>query len=109
MDRVIVDTDTAGDDTQALALACLTDRLSVEAVTVVAGSVGVDDDAVHTPVSSSGTKPFGVRRGRRREHESWSSDGEAPDLHGVGSSVISGIRPPGESPEHSYNRPYQAA
>ena len=37
--RVIVDTDTAGDDTQALLLACLTDRLSVEAVTVVAGNV----------------------------------------------------------------------
>jgi len=42
MDRVIVDTDTAGDDTQALALACLTDRLSVEAVTVVAGNVPFD-------------------------------------------------------------------
>jgi purine nucleosidase len=37
--RVIVDTDTAGDDTQALLLACLTDRLAVEAVTVVAGNV----------------------------------------------------------------------
>jgi purine nucleosidase len=37
--RVIVDTDTAGDDTQALLLACLTDRLAVAAVTVVAGNV----------------------------------------------------------------------
>jgi purine nucleosidase len=36
---VIVDTDTAGDDTQALLLCALTDRLSVEAVTVVAGNV----------------------------------------------------------------------
>ncbi|WP_226010334.1 nucleoside hydrolase [Halomicrobium salinisoli] len=42
MRRVIVDTDTAGDDTQALAMACLTDRLSVEAVTVVAGNVAFD-------------------------------------------------------------------
>jgi purine nucleosidase len=42
MRRVIVDTDTAGDDTQALALAVLTDRLSVEAVTVVAGNVPFD-------------------------------------------------------------------
>jgi len=42
MNRVIVDTDTAGDDTQALVLACLTDRLSVEAVTVVAGNVPFD-------------------------------------------------------------------
>ena len=40
--RVIVDTDTAGDDTQALLLACLSDRLSVEAVTVVAGNVPFD-------------------------------------------------------------------
>jgi len=40
--RVVVDTDTAGDDTQALALACLSDRLSVAAVTVVAGNVPFD-------------------------------------------------------------------
>ncbi|MEF8789161.1 MAG: nucleoside hydrolase [Haloarculaceae archaeon] len=40
--RVIVDTDTAGDDTQAILLACLTDRLEVEAVTVVAGNVPFD-------------------------------------------------------------------
>ncbi|WP_459192696.1 nucleoside hydrolase [Halosimplex sp. J119] len=42
MRRVIVDTDTAGDDTQALALAALTERLAVEAVTVVAGNVPFD-------------------------------------------------------------------
>ena len=40
--RVLIDTDTAGDDTQALLLACLTDRLEVEAVTVVAGNVPFD-------------------------------------------------------------------
>jgi purine nucleosidase len=40
--RVIVDTDTAGDDTQALLYACLTDRLDVEAVTIVAGNVPFD-------------------------------------------------------------------
>jgi purine nucleosidase len=40
--RVIVDTDTAGDDTQAILLACLTDRLAVEALTVVAGNVPFD-------------------------------------------------------------------
>lgn len=38
----IVDTDTASDDAQALLLACLTDRLSVEAVTIVAGNVPFD-------------------------------------------------------------------
>jgi purine nucleosidase len=37
--RAIIDTDTASDDSQALLLACLTDRLSVEAVTIVAGNV----------------------------------------------------------------------
>ncbi|MFC6940787.1 nucleoside hydrolase [Salinirubellus sp. GCM10025818] len=40
--RIIVDTDTAGDDTQAILLACLTDRLAVEALTVVAGNVPFD-------------------------------------------------------------------
>jgi purine nucleosidase len=40
--RVIVDTDTAGDDTQAILLCCLTDRLEVEALTVVAGNVPFD-------------------------------------------------------------------
>ncbi|MFB6222384.1 MAG: nucleoside hydrolase [Haloarcula sp.] len=44
MRRVIVDTDTAGDDTQAILLACLSDRLSVEAVTVVAGNVPFDQE-----------------------------------------------------------------
>jgi purine nucleosidase len=49
--RVIVDTDTAGDDTQAILLSCLTDRLSVEALTVVAGNVPFDyevENAKHT-------------------------------------------------------------
>lgn len=40
--RIIVDTDTASDDAQALLLACLTDRLAVEAVTIVAGNVPFD-------------------------------------------------------------------
>jgi len=37
--RVIVDTDTAGDDTQAILLAALSDRIDLEAVTVVCGNV----------------------------------------------------------------------
>jgi len=48
---LIMDTDTAGDDVQALLLACLTDRLSVEAVTIVAGNVPFDrqvENAKHT-------------------------------------------------------------
>ncbi|SEW01818.1 nucleoside hydrolase [Natrinema salifodinae] len=37
--RVIVDTDTAGDDTQGLLLAALSDRVSLEGVTICAGNV----------------------------------------------------------------------
>lgn len=37
--RVIVDTDTAGDDTQALLLAAASDRIDVEGVTVCSGNV----------------------------------------------------------------------
>jgi purine nucleosidase len=70
MDRVIVDTDTAGDDTQALLLACLTDRLAVDAVTIVAGNVPFDDqvenakyalslaDAADTPVYEGAREPL---------------------------------------------------
>ncbi|WP_458189394.1 nucleoside hydrolase [Haladaptatus sp. NG-WS-4] len=37
--RVIIDTDTAGDDTQALLLAATSDRLDIEGVTICAGNV----------------------------------------------------------------------
>jgi len=40
--RVIVDTDTAGDDAVALLAACRSDRLTVDGVTVVAGNVPFD-------------------------------------------------------------------
>lgn len=40
--HVIVDTDTAGDDTQALILAALSDRIEIEGVTVAAGNVDFD-------------------------------------------------------------------
>jgi purine nucleosidase len=42
--RVIIDTDTAGDDTQALLLAALADGIEVEAVTICAGNVAFDDE-----------------------------------------------------------------
>jgi len=51
--RLIVDTDTAGDDTQALLLACLSDRLSVEAVTVVAGNVPFDREVANAKYTLS--------------------------------------------------------
>ncbi|WP_123539049.1 nucleoside hydrolase [Halosimplex salinum] len=84
MRRVIVDTDTAGDDTQALALAVLTDRLAVDAVTVVAGNVPFDRevenakytlslvDATDTPVYE------GARRPLVKSHD------HATEIHGEG-------------------------
>jgi purine nucleosidase len=84
MRRVIVDTDTAGDDTQALALAVLTDRLSVEAVTVVAGNVPFDRqvenakytlslvDATDAPVYEGARSPL------IKSHE------HASEIHGEG-------------------------
>jgi purine nucleosidase len=42
--RVIIDTDTAGDDSQALVVAALSNRIDIEAVTVVAGNVGFEDE-----------------------------------------------------------------
>jgi len=70
MDRVIVDTDTASDDAIALLLASLTDRLTVEAVTIVAGNVAFDRevenakytlslaDAADTPVYEGARRPL---------------------------------------------------
>jgi purine nucleosidase len=84
MDRVIVDTDTAGDDTQALALACLTDRLSVEAVTVVAGNVPFDREVENAKYTLSlvGVADLSVFEGARspllKEYE------HAEEVHGAG-------------------------
>ncbi|WP_225334718.1 nucleoside hydrolase [Halomicrobium urmianum] len=84
MQRVIVDTDTAGDDTQALALACLTDRLSVEAVTVVAGNVPFDREVENAKyalslVDSTEVPVYeGARQPLLKEHE------HAEEIHGEG-------------------------
>ncbi|WP_436932252.1 nucleoside hydrolase [Halosimplex halobium] len=84
MRRVIVDTDTAGDDTQALALSVLTDRLSVEAVTVVAGNVDFDrqvENAKYT-LSLVDATDIPVYEGARsplvKSHE------HATEIHGEG-------------------------
>lgn len=42
--RVIIDTDTAGDDTQALLFAAASERLAIEGVTICAGNVPFDDE-----------------------------------------------------------------
>ncbi|WP_436927882.1 nucleoside hydrolase [Halosimplex amylolyticum] len=84
MRRVIVDTDTAGDDTQALALAVLTERLSVEAVTVVAGNVPFDrqvENAKYTLslVDSEDVPVYeGARRPLLKSHE------HSTEIHGEG-------------------------
>lgn len=84
MTRVIVDTDTAGDDAQALLLAALSDRISLEAVTVVAGNVPFDRqvenakyalslaDATDVPVHEGARQPL------FKEHE------HAEYVHGEG-------------------------
>ncbi len=49
--RVIVDTDTAGDDTQALLMLATSDRIDIEGVTICAGNVEFDyqvENAKHT-------------------------------------------------------------
>ena len=49
--RVIIDTDTAGDDTQALLMAATSDRIEIEGVTICAGNVAFDrevENAKHT-------------------------------------------------------------
>jgi purine nucleosidase len=81
--RVIVDTDTAGDDTQALALACLTDRLAVEAVTVVAGNVAFDRqvrNAKYTLDLVDADPPVyeGARQPLLKDHD------HAEEIHGTG-------------------------
>ena len=84
MDRVIVDTDTAGDDTQALALACLTDCLSVEAVTVVTGNVPFDREVRNAKYTLSlvdaADRPVfeGARSPLLKEYE------HAEEVHGAG-------------------------
>ena len=82
--RVIVDTDTASDDTQAIVLAALSDRIALEAVTVVAGNVGFDDqvrNAKYTlQLAGCGGVPVheGARSPLVKDHET------AEHVHGEG-------------------------
>ena len=71
---VIVDTDTASDDAQALALAVRSPRLAVRAVTVVAGNVAFEDqvaNALHTLEVAGGDVPVypGARRPLSKSHD----------------------------------------
>lgn len=74
MDGVIVDTDTASDDAQALVLAVRSSRVTVEAVTVVAGNVGFDEqvaNALYTLELAGSDAPVypGPRRPLAKTHE----------------------------------------
>jgi purine nucleosidase len=82
--RVIVDTDTASDDSQALILAALSDRTALEAVTVVAGNVGFDDQVRNAKyalqLADRGDVPVheGARSPLLKDHET------AEHIHGEG-------------------------
>jgi len=82
--RVVIDTDTAGDDSQALVLAALADRIDIEAVTVVAGNVGFEDEVRNAKyslqVADSGEVPVyeGARSPLVKDHET------AEYVHGEG-------------------------
>ncbi len=82
--RVIVDTDTAGDDSQALVMAALSERIEIEAVTVAAGNVGFDDEVRNAKYSlqlaDSADVPVyeGARSPLLKDHET------AEYVHGEG-------------------------
>jgi len=83
--RVIIDTDTAGDDTQAILMAALADSLTVEALTVVAGNVEFDhevENAKHTLALAGVADEVPVYEGARsplvKEFE------HVPHVHGEG-------------------------
>ncbi|ADQ68978.1 nucleoside hydrolase [Halogeometricum borinquense] len=82
--RVIIDTDTAGDDSMAILMAALADSIDVEALTIVAGNVEFDyevenakytlevADATDIPVYEGARKPL------VKDHE------HADQVHGEG-------------------------
>lgn len=74
--RVIVDTDTAGDDSQALLLAATSDRIDVEGVTICVGNVEFDyevENAKHTldlaGIADDVTVYEGAREPLLKDHE----------------------------------------
>lgn len=67
--RAIVDSGTAGGDTQALSLAALSDRVSLEGVTIGAGNVPFEyqvENARYTLALSGGTDDVTVYEGASR-------------------------------------------
>jgi len=67
--RLIVDSDTAGDDTQAILMAALADSIDLEAVTIVAGNVEFDyevENAKYTLQLADHADDVPVHEGARR-------------------------------------------
>jgi purine nucleosidase len=95
--RVIIDSDTAGDDALAILLATLSDRLDVKGVTIVAGNAEFDFEvanAKHTLEVADAAEDVPVHEGARRpllkEHET------AEYVHGAGG--LAGIYPDPDVP-----------
>ncbi len=83
--RVIIDTDTAGDDTQAILMSVLSDRITVEGLSIVAGNVEFDyevENAKHTLQLVDAADDIPVYEGARspllKEYE------HADEVHGEG-------------------------
>lgn len=81
--RVIIDTDTAGDDTQALLLAALSDQIEIEGVTICAGNVEFDYQVENAKyalnlVNDDTTVYEGARTPLIKDHEF------ADQIHGSG-------------------------
>ena len=81
--RVLIDTDTAGDDAQALLLAATSDRIDIEGVTIAAGNVEFDrqvENAKYTLdlVDNETTVYEGARSPLLKDHEF------AEQIHGEG-------------------------
>lgn len=93
--RVIIDSDTAGDDALAILLATLSDRLDVEGVTIVAGNAAFDHEvanAKYTLELADADVPVyeGARRPLLKGHET------AEYVHGPGG--LAGIYPDPDVP-----------
>jgi purine nucleosidase len=83
--RLIIDTDTAGDDTMAILLAVLSDRVAVEGLTTVAGNVEIEyatENAKYTLALADAADDVPVYEGIRspllKDYET------AEDVHGEG-------------------------
>jgi purine nucleosidase len=95
--RVIIDSDTAGDDALAILLASLSDRLGVEGVTIVAGNAEFDHEvanAKHSLELANAATDVPVYEGARKpllkDHET------AEYVHGAGG--LAGIYPDPDVP-----------